>query len=322
MTNQHLLTFFAFDGFQSLDLFGPLEAFAAAQELKGECYQWQIAGFDNQPLRTESGTIILPDIDIADVAQTGTLIFPGGSGARSIVLDQSQQELLRRVASKAQRIAAVCTGSFIVAQLGIANNRRVATHWRHGDELSRKYGSLKVDKNALFVKEENLWSSAGITAGIDMALAMIAEDHGSVLSTSVARQLVVYARRPGNQRQFSEPLIAQIGATGRLSDVLVWIVDNLNDHIDVEKLATKAGMSSRHFARLFKKSIGTTPAQYVEHLRLDKARMLLVEGSGLVHQIALAVGFSNPDSFRRAFERCFAVSPTLYRQQFGVSGEQ
>lgn len=321
MTNSHLVTFFAFDGIQALDLFGPLEAFASAQELKGECYNWQIASFNKQPIETESGTTILPDIDVLDVAQSGTLVLPGGIGARRIKFNKPQCERLRSVAENAERIAAVCTGSFIAAKLGIADDRSVATHWRHGDELASKFGSIQVDNNALFVKDGKLWSSAGITAGIDMVLAMIAEDHGSVLSTSVARQLVVYARRPGNQTQFSEPLVAETGATGRLSDVLVWIADNLSNQMSVEQLATKAGMSPRHFARQFKNSIGTTPAQYIEHLRLDKARMLLGEGRGLVHQIATAVGFSNPDSFRRAFERRFAVSPTLYRQQFGVPGD-
>lgn len=321
MTSPHLLTFFVFDGIQALDLFGPLEAFAAAQELNGDCYKWQIASFDKRPIATESGTAILPDIDVAEVMQTDTVIFPGGSGARGLALHDSQLQLLLRIANNAQRIAAVCTGSFIAAKLGIADNYRLATHWRHSDELSSEFRSVQVDNNALFVKDDKIWSSAGITAGIDMALAMIAEDHGSVLSTSVARQLVVYARRPGNQTQFSEPLKAQTGATGRLSDVLIWIADNLSNPMNVEKLAGKAKMSPRHFARQFKSSIGVSPGQYVEHLRLDKARMLLGEGNALVHQIALAVGFSNPDSFRRAFERRFAVSPTQYRQQFGVSGE-
>jgi len=177
---------------------------------------------------------------------------------------------------------------------------------------------LTVDSNALFVKDGKYWSSAGITAGIDMALAMIAEDCGTAVSASVARQLVVYIRRPGNQAQFSEPLIAQSGSVSRFSDVLIWVAENLDKSIDVEKLAKVAGMSGRHFARLFRQETGNTPARYVEQIRLDHARTLLGEGNGRIHQIALSVGFKNADSFRRAFERRFDVSPTIYREQFSA----
>ena len=313
---QHIVTFIVMDDIQVLDLFGPLEAFAAANELSSSQYHWQIAAPDSSACKTESGTKILPDQKWRSVLKTDTLIFVGGKGPRTAEFSKSDRSHLRNLAKGAARVASVCTGTFVMARLGLIEAKKVTTHWRYTVELQEKFPHLTVDSNALFVKDGNYWSSAGITAGIDMALAMITEDCGAAISASVARQLVVYLRRPGNQAQFSEPLIAQSGSVGRFSDVLAWVAENLDRSINVETLANVAGMSSRHFARLFRQETGKTPAQYVEQMRLDHARTLLGEGNGRIHKIALSVGFKNPDSFRRAFERRFALSPTIYREQF------
>jgi len=319
--DEHHVTFIVMDGIQVLDLFGPLEAFAAARELSGSPYLWQIASSTDQPVRTESGSRILPDVKFEQLEKTDTVVFVGGQGPRTTSFSSTEHLHISRLAKSARRIATVCTGTFAMARLGLASNKTVTTHWRYTDELEKQFPELNIDKQALFVKDGSLWSSAGITAGIDMALAIIAEDCGSAVSTSVARQLVMYLKRPGNQAQFSEFLIAQSGSTSRFSDVLTWVADNLHEQIDVAKLAELANMSSRHFSRLFKKTTGSTPAQYVEQMRLDRARILLGEVNGRVHQIALSVGFTNPDSFCRAFERRFSTTPKKYRAQFCNSRE-
>ena len=320
MASPKTITFFILEGFQSLDLFGPLEAYAAAHELSGCAYRWQVASFNEEPVKTESGIEVLPTVSVQNVMAPGTVIFVGGFGPRTIALSEAQCNQLISLCVSSNRIASICTGSFLAAALGVLDSKSVATHWRHADEMTSRFPSVNVDPDRLFIKDGAVWSSAGVTAGIDMALAMITEDYGLTVSASVARQLVVYLRRKGNQAQFSEPLIAQSYQTGRLSHVMTWIVDNLNTEINVRVLAREAGMSQRNFSRVFRERLGISPAQYVEHMRLDKARTLLDSDVSSIHHVASAVGFSNSDSFRRAFERRFAISPKSYRARFGNIG--
>ncbi len=320
MADTRRIVFFIVDGFQPLDLFGPLEAFAAANDLSCPRYELQIAGFTAGPALTETGTKVVVDVPIDTIATLDTLVLVGGTGPRQLTLNGAQKAELRRLSTAARRTAAVCTGSFILAQLGLADGCRVTTHWRHAAELAQLHGSLTVDPGAIFTRDGPIWSSAGITAGIDMALAMIAEDAGPAASAGVARQLVVYMRRPGNQMQFSESLLAQSGTTGRLADVIAWIADNLASPIDVESLAARASMSPRQFARVFRKATGASPAQFVERLRVDQARALLAESQVRISDVAAAVGFRNVDTFRRAFERRLAISPSTYRAQFTLDG--
>ncbi|MCG8442657.1 MAG: GlxA family transcriptional regulator [Caulobacterales bacterium] len=316
MTDTHRIVFFLTDGFQALDVFGPLDAFSAARSLAGCAYEWRLAAFTAGPVAAESGVKVLADARAADIGAVDTLVFVGGRGPRTTRLSEPQRRELSRLADAAGRIASVCTGGFLLAQLGIADGRTLATHWRRAREFADAFGDITVDDQMLFVRDGRIWSSAGITAGIDMAMAMIAEDFGAAAAASVARELVVYMRRPGNQQQFSEPLLAQSGDAGRMADVLAWAADNLSSRLSVDDLAARSAMSPRHFARVFRQATGMSPAHYVERLRLDTARVMLAEGAGRISQVAFAVGFRNPDSFRRAFERRFSISPSKYRAQF------
>lgn len=316
MSRCHHLCFFILDRFQPLDLFGPLEAFATAESFASGRYRWTLSSFEAGLLKTESGVPIQVDTPIDRVQGIDTLIFVGGGGPRQTILTQPQIDLLQHLADDCERVASVCTGTFLLAQLPTSTGRRLSTHWRHAQTLRNACPDIDVEENALFLNDDRVWSSAGVVSGIDMAMAMIAEDYGGTVAASVARQLVVYARRSGHQSQFSEPLLAQSQHSGRMAEILTWIADHPNDALSVEALAQRAGMSLRHFTRTFTKKLGMPPAKYVERVRLDHARMMLSAGDGRVSEIAASVGFNSPDTFRRAFERQFGISPTDYRQQF------
>lgn len=317
MTDTHRITFILQDGIQTLDLFGPLEAFAAANALGSARYRWQLAAATLQPVTSESGARLLPDISFEDAEpEGGTVVFVGGAGPRTAPPVGATRDRLRTLAQGAGRLASICTGSFPVASLGLAQGRRMATHWRYADAMAASFPDVHVDRNALFVRDGALWSSAGVTAGIDMALAMISEDVGPATAAGVAREMVVYLTRPGHQAQFSEPLQAQTGTDGRLGATLAWIADHISGPISLDTMAARAGMSPRHFTRLFRSAFGMTPGRYVERLRLDRARLLLADGEARVQHVARAVGFKDDDTFRRAFERHFDVPPSEYRKRF------
>jgi len=315
------IIFLITDDFQPLDLFGPLEAFSTAKAVSFCDYEWAVASFSLEPVMSESGIKIMPDIRLCDVRDCDTLVLCGGQGARTTDLEKNQITLLRQVSEKCSRIVSICTGAFIMSQIGLTEGRRVATHWRYSDELAEHYPTAQVDPDALFVKDGKFWSSAGVTAGIDLALALIAEDYGNAISAAVARQLVVYMRRTGDQAQFSEPLFAQSNTSERLAPLLEWMTNNLSKPLSVQDLAERANISPRQFSRIFQKNLKLSPARYVEYLRLDKARLMLLQEKSRIDEVAKAVGFSNPDSFRRAFERRFSVAPTLYQKQFGYGIE-
>lgn len=316
MADTHHIAFVVVDGFQPLDLFGPLEAFAAANALAGAAYDWRIAAVRPHPLVSESGVRLIPDVSIPSIGDIDTLVLCGGRGARKLVVSASQRQMLRRVASSARRTVSICTGAFVLAELGLVDGRRVTTHWRHARELRDRFPAVHVDADALFVRDETIWSSAGVTAGIDLALALIAEDHGSATAGTVARELVVYMRRAGDQAQFSEPLQAQSGGDSRLADLVEWAADHVAEPLTVEALAARAGMGTRHFSRVFRAAFDTSPARFIERLRLDKARVMLSSDAARIEEVARAAGFSSGDSFRRAFDRRFGLSPSQYQAQF------
>jgi transcriptional regulator GlxA family with amidase domain len=225
---------------------------------------------------------------------------------------------LREQSKGIRRIAAVCTGVYGVARSGVLDGRRVTTHWRFATDLATHFPRLKIDANALYLKDGSFYSSAGITAGIDLWLALIEEDYGSRIALDVAREMVVYLKRSGGQEQYSEPLRFQSRAQDRLANVAVWITNHLGEDLSLERLAEKVNVCVRHFNRLFKDSFGTTPADLVEKLRLGEARRLLGEPGSRIEAVALAVGFASADSFRRAFERCFGLAPAAYRGRFQI----
>jgi transcriptional regulator GlxA family with amidase domain len=317
--------FLGYDGLQALDLVGPLEAFmtVAADDSnrnrkRQDRYEVLVIGLTKEPFTAETGIIFHPHETIECAPALDTLIIPGGKSLRSGETSAKISAWLKKRAVRIRRIASVCTGIYALAPTGLLDGRRVTTHWRFARDLAQRFPSLNVDAKALFIKDDKFYTSAGITAGIDLSLALIEEDYGSQVALSVARELVVYLKRPGGQEQYSEPLQFQIQATDHFADLITWARGHLRQDLSVESLAGKAYLCPRHFSRRFKEGFGVTPAVFVETLRLDEARRRLAEHNSTIESVGASVGFKSAKAFRRAFERRFGVSPSSYRSRFAV----
>ena len=298
-----------FDGVQSLDVTGPLEVFAHAN-----AYQITTASLLAKPVRTSSGLTLIPDADLRVRETPGLLIVPGGPGARR--RDPHLVGWLRDNASKAPRLVSVCTGAFLLAAAGLLDGHRVTTHWSHCAELAAQYPRVKVDPDPIFIKSEHLATSAGITAGIDLALALVEDDLGRDVALGVARAMVVFLRRPGSQAQFSAQLSAQIADRQPLRDVQQWIAEHPAADLSVQTLAQRASLSPRQFARAFAAQVGMPPGRYVDLSRFETARRRLEDTAEGVEETARACGYGTPEAMRRAFVRALGVSPAEYRRRF------
>jgi transcriptional regulator GlxA family with amidase domain len=309
-----------FERVNALDVTGPLEAFASARSGDGTpLYAAGSISLDGRTVTSESGVRLVAD-GVArdrDVQRTDLLIVPGGSGIREPARLSKAARWLQRHHRRFRRIAAVCTGTYALAESGLLNDKKAVTHWRFAQDLARDYPRVAVEGDALFVKDGKYYSSGGITAGIDLAMALIEEDYGSRVAMSVARELVVFLRRGGGQAQFSEPLRFQTTASRRLSDVCAWAAANLSGDLSVDELARRANLSTRQFSRLFKTTFGLPPARYVARLRLDAARVALTQPNAMVQQVARLTGFESVEGFRRAFEKRFGIGPSQYQRRFG-----
>ena len=312
-----------YEGIQALDLIGPSDAFTVART-GGDNGQSQLAyevvvlGLTKKPFRAESGVLFHPHTTLSQAPSLDTLIIPGGKGSRVAGICEPISRFVASHASRIRRIATVCTGIYMVAPTGLLDGRTVTTHWRFAADVSRKFPKLKVNHDALFLKDGPFYTCGGITAGIDLSLALIEEDYGPRVALAVARDLVVYLKRSGGQKQYSEPLEFQFNSTDRFAELAVWMVDHLRDNLSLETLARRACLSPRHFARRFKQTFGGTPAEFVENLRLDEARRRLTERTQTIETVAESVGFNSDDSFRRAFHRRFGVNPAAYRSGFRI----
>src|SRR6266478_4078069 len=283
------------------------------------CYEVVIIGLTNRPFTSESGVVFKPHKTITNAPALDTLIIPGGKGLRVPDTQRKAAEWISSRAAKTRRIATVCTGTFGLAATSLLNGRRVTTHWRQAQELSKTFPQLKVDPNPLYLRDGKFYTCAGITAGIDLALALIEEDFGPRVALSVARELVVYLKRPGGQEQFSEPLQFQTRSSDRFADLAAWIQGHLRRDLSAEALAERACLSPRHFTRRFKDVFGATPATFVEDLRLREARERLTLPDQTIESVADSVGFKSADAFRRAFERRYGLQPSSYRKHFSIS---
>lgn len=306
----------AFDGVQVLDVTGPAGVFAAANEAAGhDCYRVRILSPAGGVVTGGSGVRLLTDAaGECEAAHLDTVLVAGGNktGLTALARDASFGRWMARACAAARRYGAVCTGSFALAHLGLLTDQRVATHWEGAALLARAYPALNVDADALYVEDGRVWTSAGVTTGIDMCLALVARDLGEAVANAVAKMLVVYARRPGYQSQFSPVLDAQARAGTGFAALLDWIGEHLDQELDVARLAERASMSPRSFHRKFTDSIGETPARFIETMRLDRARQLLASGSPL-KQIAARSGYATPGQLSKAFVRRFGISPALFR---------
>jgi transcriptional regulator GlxA family with amidase domain len=311
--------FFVFDGMTSLDLTGPQDAFMNAIRQDGlSAYETVVYGIDHRPVRCESGLRVIPDASLEQARDLDTFIIPGGAGLRELNGSAALIAWLTRAEPRIRRVASVCTGVFPLAMSGMLDGRKASTHWRFARELQRRFPKVKIEVEPIFTVDGKFWTSAGCTAGIDMSLAMIEADLGHEMSLEVARELVVYLKRPGTQSQFSSPLKAQVRATEDLPGIEDFILANLSGDLNLEILAEKCSMSVRQFARLFQRTFHESPAKMIEALRLNHAKLLLSNSKVSISSVAMACGFHNSDSFRRAFARRFGITPSDFQESFSA----
>jgi transcriptional regulator GlxA family with amidase domain len=310
-----------FDGVMALDLVGPIDAFSTPTVAGNDgaprrCYEVVIIGFSARPFVSESGVLFKPHTTIRRAPPLDTLIVPGGPGLRDTRTQLAVAAWVKPRAATVRRIASVCTGLYGLAATGLLDGRQVTTHWKFARDCAGLFPRLRMDADALYIKDGPFYTCAGVTAGIDLSLALIEEDLGPSVALAVARELVVYLKRPGGQEQYSEPLRFQTRSADRFADLAAWMQGHLHENLSVEALARRACMGARHFNRRFKDAFGTTPAAFVEDLRLGEARERLCLADRGVESVARSVGFKSADAFRRAFERRFGINPSSYRRRF------
>ncbi|PJM92557.1 GlxA family transcriptional regulator [Streptomyces sp. CB01373] len=303
-----------FDAVQSLDVTGPVEVFAGAERHVPGSYRIHTASLDGGPVRSSSGLTLVPDSPLAGAPAPHTLLVPGGEGTRRA--DPRLVDWVRGHGPGAARLVSVCTGAILLAEAGLLDGRRATTHWAYCDKLARDHPSVEVHAEPVYVRDGEVATSAGVTCGIDLTLALVEEDLGRDVALSVARHLVVFLRRPGNQAQFSAQLAAQTARREPLRDVQQWITEHPADDLSVEALAARARLSPRHFARAFRAETGTTPGRYVDRVRLEHARRLLEDTADGVEEISRASGYGTPEAMRRAFVKALGAAPAEYRRRF------
>jgi len=310
----------AVDGVQSLDVMGPIETFCDANGLVPGTYRIDVVGPARDGRITMSNGLKLGVDPLPEPPpRHDTLVVAGGEGARRASDDPALVDWIARASRRARRTTSICTGSYLLAAAGLLDGRRATTHWNYCAVLAQRYPEVDVDPDPLFVRDGNVWTSAGITAGIDLALALVEEDLGAEVALAVARLLVVFFKRPGGQSQFSGALAVQQASRPALRELQAWIAGHLDEDLSVAALADRAALSERSFSRAFRAEVGQTPAVYVESLRVERARALLEDGAQSLDAVARATGFSSPEVLRRAFHRRVGVSPAAYRERFRLA---
>ncbi len=306
------IAFVAFRGFQILDVTGPLSAFDIASRYAKGAYAVRVFARRDGAVASSSGAALIAE-PFPPRPAFHTVIVSGGDGVLAAAADRRLLHFVGDAARRAERVASVCSGTAVLATLGLLDGKRATTHWNRSGDFARRYPTVRLEPDRIFVKDGRLWTSAGITAGIDLALAMIAEDLGEKIARATARQLIVYYRRPGGQSQFSA-LLELDRPDGRFGSLLGWAREHLGERLGVERLADRAGMSPRNFARLFARETGMTPARAVERIRADVARERVEGGSDPIDRIAGLCGFGDAERMRRAFLRIFGQPPQSLRR--------
>jgi transcriptional regulator GlxA family with amidase domain len=317
--HRHRIGFIGFDGVSGLDLTGPLEAFTTSLNLgrinqQNDGYELVIIGLRQKTFTSEGGVTFRGDTTTSGITGLDTIIVPGGRGiTRSRTLG-GLTEWLTGQAGGARRVAAICGGIYPLAHSGLVNGRTVTTHWRFAQDIARRFPAVRVKSNASFLKDGPFYTCGSGTAGIEMALSLVREDHGSEFALALARELVVRLRAPGDeQAQVGVPAYDSNGSE-KIAELPAWIVGHLEDDLSVKALADRAGLCPRHFRRLFKSAFNRNPSDYVEQLRLQEASCRLHTSRASIHAIATSVGYASPEVFRRAFERWLGISPRQYRR--------
>ena len=319
------VVFIAGPGTEILDLVGPFQVFARAAEMftrqnPGSLPIYSVEVITSSPrasVVTNCGLRIAAHKTFRRVrGEIDTMLIAGGSAIENDEISIEVVQWIRKMAGRIRRIGSVCTGAMLLARAGLLDGRKVTTHWRWCELLARKCPRADVDPDPIFIRDGNVYTSAGVTAGMDLALALVEEDHGSRLALQVARNLVLYLRRPGGQSQFSAALSMQLTDRKPLRELEAWVLDNLNKPLNVPVLAERVAMSPRNFARVFTKEIKTTPAKFVERLRVEAARRRLEESRNTLEMIAGECGFGNVNSMRNVFQRALRIAPGQYRRHF------
>jgi transcriptional regulator GlxA family with amidase domain len=321
LSSTRKIAVFAYDGVELLDVVGPLETFATASSLAGGSlspYAVEVVAEKKGMIRSSSGLAIEATGSLHSLRDVDTLLVAGGAAIDMVCTRSGVTESIAKHARTVRRIGSVCTGALLLAKAGLLDGRRAATHWNWCKRLSDLHPAVQVEKDPIFICDGNVWTSAGVTAGIDLALAMIEEDHGPDLALRVARELVMFRKRPGGQSQFSIELTAQSTRDDKIRRVQESILENPAADLSVDALAEQALMSPRNFARVFKRETGYSPAEFTECARLEKARACLESTAISIEEVAATCGFRSADVMRRAFLRHLDVTPTDYRERFGA----
>jgi transcriptional regulator GlxA family with amidase domain len=314
------VVFVAFPDVQALDVTGPSEVFSLAERLSGASYPLELVASQPGPLACSSGLRLVAGRAPAQTrSRIDTLVVAGGLGVSEAERDERLISWLRLAAARSRRVASVCTGAFLLARAGLLEGRRATTHWAACRALQRRNPDVQVETEPIFVRDGNVYTSAGVTAGIDLALALIEEDLGSRAALEIARALVLFVRRPGGQRQFSTSLAGQTAERSSLRELQQWIGDHLGEDLSVPALAGRAFMSERNFARVFRREVGISPASYVESLRVERAKLLLQSTPLSVQEVGQRCGFGTVETLRRSFARAVGASPADYRSRFQAS---
>ena len=308
----HRIGVLLYPGFQLLDAAGPLGAFGIASRFSPGAYDLQCLALAPGPVSSSCGAAMVAE-GAAGCGRLDTLLVVGGEGVGAACADGATVAFIRTQAAKGIRMASVCTGAFLLAQAGVLDGRRATTHWDSAARFARQFPKVRLEPDRIHTRDGPVWTSAGVTAGIDLALALIAEDLGEAVAQATAQQLVVYSRRLGGQSQFSALLQLEQSA-GRFSALMTWAREHLDQPLTVEALAAQAAMSPRHFARAFTSEAGVTPAKAVERLRLEAARSRIEGTAEPIEAVAEAAGFANPEHMRRAFVRAFGQPPQALRR--------
>ncbi|GGR24690.1 GlxA family transcriptional regulator [Streptomyces netropsis] len=320
--DQQRIVFVAFEGFQLLDLTGPFEVFQQAARLRPG-YSCETVGPAAGLVRSNSGLRVHADHGIADLDPLGidTLVVAGGSGVDEARGDPALVAWIAAAGATARRVASVCSGVFLLAAAGLVAEHRVTSHWSRDGQLRREYPELAVDTHPIFIRDGRVWTSAGVTAGMDLALALVEDDHGREVAHAIAQELVLFLRRPGSQAQFSVPLWSAQPSTDPIRAVVSAVHADPGGPHSIGDLAARAGLSPRHLQRRFTAELGVPPAEYVERVRIEAARRALAEGDAPVATIARRCGLGSAETLRRAFHRHLGVPPSDYRDRFRSSKE-
>ncbi|MGF1428382.1 GlxA family transcriptional regulator [Kitasatospora sp. LaBMicrA B282] len=317
--SQRRVVVVVYPGAQALDIAGPIEVFDTADRQRPgdqDGYRVEFVSADAPRVRTSSGMVIEAAPLAAAEGPIDTLLVPGGWSLYEALADRDLVCWIRRAAARSRRVVSVCGGAFLLAEAGLLDGRRATTHWAYCEELARRYPQVTVEPEPIFVWDGNFVTSAGVSTGIDLALALVEADHGAAYALEVARYLVLFFKRNGGQSQFSTILDAQLADRPPIRAAQEWILENLEQPLPVPEMAERANMSVRNFARVFRREVGTPPAQYIEQMRIARARKLLESTKLPVGQIAGRCGFASTETFFRSFGRTLELTPNEYRRRF------